>query len=315
MAKNELLIAITVDADPDYFDASFRGKADGVTWTGVEKGVPLVLAALDSLREKLGVRPPATWFVRADLQVKSLFGRTDHLLQKFASLWEKAKNQGDEIGWHPHLYSLANGKWQQEKTEDQLEKILRETYGDLQQAGYRFQSSRVGDAFASDRVFSILAKLGISADSTAMPGRKRQDEERWFDWTPTPKLPYFPSTEDYRREGSPALPLLELPMSMVPTRCAYDKETFPRYVDLSFHHSVLQAGLREAIQRLPLLITVLHPSSILPELAPKPHDLLSFSSEEFRKNLHFLADECLASGRPFRFVTIRDAAQAWRANA
>jgi hypothetical protein len=132
------------------------------------------------------------------------------------------------------------------------------------------------------------------------------DAERSLDWGVTPAGAYHPSVADYRVPGKPARRLLEVPMSMIQTRADYDRAPLMRYLDLSFHPRVLRDGLAALVGTAQALVTVTHPSTILPGHAE--HGLLSFSVEAFAKNLCLLLQECLHQGRSFRFITLRERA-------
>lgn len=171
-------------------------------------------------------------------------------------------------------------------------------------AGFQSQVSRIGEAFGSNAVMGALDECGVRWDSTAMPGRVRVDAERSLDWQGTPAQPYRPSLYDYRQPGEPAHRLIEVPASMIQTCAEYDREPLLRYLDLSFHSRALRNGIAALVKDAKIIVTVTHPSTILP--GRQPHGLLSFSVEAFAENLHLLLQECLHQGRPFRFITLRD---------
>lgn len=303
-----LLIALTFDTDADHFDQSLlpAGAAPDVTWRGVAEGIPAILDVARSYHDSDGNAARFTWFVRVDNQIKELHGDAAHLLSKHWDMWQRCIAEGDEIGWHPHLYRREGDEWVQEKDEHRLESAMVESFAALRARGMRPEASRIGEAYCSNGILAVLEKLEMRCDSTAMPGRVRQDTHRNIDWAGTPVLPYRPSRADYRRPGQPARKLVEIPMSLVPVRAEYDQGPFPRYVDLSFRTPALAAGLRDHIATAQMLVTMTHPSGVLSDLVERRHGLISFSIESFRANLDMIVELCRTAGRPFRFVTISE---------
>lgn len=305
MTTEPLLIALTFDAEADAFDASIE-SADALVWRGIEEGIPRIDDMLADVRDSFGGRACATWFVRCDDQIESLTGEAAHLLHRYADCWRRHQALGDEIAFHPHLYRRQDKAWLQETEASALADQINRTYAAMQSAGFTSQVSRIGEAFGSNAVMAALDAIGIRCDSTAMPGRVRQDETRSLDWSGTPDGPYQPSVADYRVAGQPARRLLEVPMTMALTRAEYDQEPLRRYIDLSFHPHALRDGLTALLPDAKIVVTVTHPSTILPSLATQRHGLLSFSPNAFAENLRHLTNECTRLGRPFRFITLRD---------
>jgi len=303
-----LYIVVTVDCDPDDFDESVRGERKGSepSWNGMQRGSPIILETLQRLRDVDGKPARVTWFVRADNQIKRIYGDSAFLFSEYSELWKTCAELRHELGWHPHLYRFENQSWVQERDELRLTQILREIHGDLRARGLRFSSSRIGDAYGSNAVLATLDELGISCDSSALPGRSRSDSQRNFDWTQTPQLPYFPARSNYRASGTPCLNLLQVPMTMIPTQASYDPAPLLRYVDLTFHRRALQEGISAAIRNLPLLVTIMHPSSLLPNVGRPEHALLSFDPTAFKNNVDLIMKECTESGREFRFITMNE---------
>ncbi len=302
-----LHVALTFDADPDAFDPSLeKGPKSGLTWRGVDEGIPRIRDLLSRYADSGGVTPRVTWFVRVDSQIGHECGHAAFLFRRFAETWASCAAGGDMIGWHPHLCGLADGQRRRELDPSHLRCVLRESWTDMRAFGFVPDVSRMGEGFCSSAVMGVLEELGVTCDSTAMPGRVRKDSQRSLDWYGTPQEPYYPSRNDYRVPGPDALGVLEVPMSMVPVRAEYDREPLRRYIDLSFHHASLRDGLKAFLASAPLLVAVNHPSTVLPNPNGQRHGLLSFDLGEFRRNLEFVLQECERLKRPFRFVTLRE---------
>ena len=304
MSVEPLLLALSFDAEADAFDGSIEGSGS-CTWRGIEEGIPLIDCLLAQQKDSFGGPAKATWFVRCDDQIAELTGDAGHLLRQYKKCWDTHQDAGDEIGFHPHLYRRELSTWEQEKDAQALAKQIIRSHQAMRAAGFEGRVSRIGEAFGSNAVMNALDKLGIHCDSTAMPGRVRNDATRSIDWLSTPESPYHPSLADYRIPGTPACSLLEIPMTMLMTRAAYDAEPFPRYLDLSFHPTVLREGITALLPKARVIVTVTHPSTVLPNMVSQPHGLISFDITAFEENLNHLTGECQRIGRPFRFVTLR----------
>jgi hypothetical protein len=305
---DELRIALTVDSDSDQFDPSVcQGSGSMLpSWDGVEYGISAIIEATASCHDSYGFPPRFTWFVRIDPQLEALYGDCGYLLDRFASLWKFCQQRGDELAWHPHLYCREGERWIQETDPKNLRAQLQQTWASLKKRGFSGTSSRIGDAFGSNEIMQTLSGLGLRCDATAMPGRVRRDAHRHLDWDGTPTHPYRPSVADYRRPGTPALDLLEIPMSMVAVKAEYDATPLSRYIDLSFRHDALRGGLKSFLPDAKTIVTVTHPSSVLASANGARHGLISHDLGEFRHNLDWILEECGRLGRPSRFVTISE---------
>lgn len=305
------MVALTFDLDPDQFDSSIGDdRDDGVlAWRGVDEGVPRLADLLGGIQDTGGGSPRSTWFVRVDDEIKALYGEVGYMLDRHDDQLRRLAADGSEIAWHPHLCRRVDGRWQQETDEARLAAILRRGYAAMFDRGWIPRVTRMGGNVGSNGIMETLDSLGVAFDSTAMPGRQRNDGERRFDWEPTPSAPYRPACDDYRRPGRPARDLVEVPLTMVPVRAEYDVAPIRRYVDFSFHPHALAPGLAACLADIRLLVTITHPGCILPEVATRPHGLLSFDLSAFRRNLEALVEACQRLGRPFRFVTLSEGAR------
>lgn len=303
MIERTLNIALTFDAEMDAFDMSIAAP-DTLEWRGIEQGIPLIDSILAEHRDSLGKRACATWFVRCDDQIEWMTGSSAYLLKRYQNIWARHQEKGDEIAFHPHLYCQEAGRWRQDKDPITLREQIFRSIEAMRGAGFHTFVSRIGEAFCSNAVMSALEEVGIRYDSTAMPGRVREDGERNLNWAATPTHTYSPSEKDYRVPGEHERPLQEIPMSMLETLADYDQAPCRRYLDLSFHARALHRGIPALVASADTIVTVTHPSAVLPGNAP--HGLLSFSQEVFADNLRALLQESSKQGRPVRFVTLRD---------
>ena len=303
------VIAITLDVESDFFDASlFAGKNRGnLQWKGIEEGIPLLVKTLRGYQDNFGNSLKFTWFVRADNQLRDVYGHAAYLLKKYEHIWKTLIENGDEIGWHPHLYEKLGERWAQETRPACLIDNLQQSYQAVIEVGLSPVSSRIGEGLSSNEVMNELAELGIKVDSTAMSERVRMDNERSINWQGTPPYPYYPSRADYRiaGEGKDRVGILEVPMSMIETKVEYDKYPLRRYVDLSFHNSAIKKGLQTHIRTSDHLVSVTHPSTVLALFSQK-HPLVSFDIGEVERNFEAVLSECENLGKKVRFVTISE---------
>lgn len=307
MNPGPLQLVLTFDAEADVFDRSI-GTAAAPGWRGIEEGIPLILAALARRRDATGAPLRATWFVRTDAGIAAQHGNAAYLLQRYDALWRARLAAGDEIGFHPHLSRQA----QLDATGALPRAEIADAFEAVQAAGYAPVSSRLGEAFGSNAAFAALQESGLAADSTAMPGRVRRDAERALDWSGTPSSPYRPAVADYRIPGRPAHGFWEIPMTLVPVRADYDAAPLARYVDLSFHPGALRAGLAATLATASLLVTVTHPSTLLPGIAGGRHGLLAFEASALQVNLDFIFQECARLGRAVHSLTVSACARLCR---
>jgi hypothetical protein len=312
-----LYIVITCDTVSDYFDSSlWTGKGEApLQWRGIEEGIAAMVGSCDALLDCKEASPRFTWFVPVDNYMETQYGASTYLLDRFSDVWEMCAARGGEIAWHVYQHQVGGGQWHPEHDYDVWHEGLMRCRDDCERLGFRPQSTRIGGTHCSNRIMRTLEEMGIKCDMTALPGRVRNEGFLQLDWAPTTQAPYYPSVEDYRVPGTSARSVLEIPLTMVPVEAAYDSEPFQRYVDFSFYHRALAPGLKAHLHKGPSYLSVIvHPSAVLSGVVEKEHGLLSFSIEEFAKNLHFVVDHCLASERPVEFVTVAELAEIVKAS-
>ncbi len=299
-------VVLSCDTDADIFDQSMTTETDPrPVWRGISEGIPTIIEVASEVANSYGLRPLFTWFVRVDDQVGYYHDAPSYLLNEFSSLWNEQRQSGDEVAWHPHLYKFENGTWGKQLSADELAAALERNHDEFQKSGHCAVSIRIGEASFSNVTANIISSLGIARDSSAMPGRMRNDEHRILDWRGTPQLPYRPSTNDYRVPGKPAQTYLEVPRSMIRTKADYDAEPYMRYIDLSFHHHAIKDGLAHFLKEAELLVSMTHPSGILQAFNPEGgHGLVSFDIGNYRRNLDFILAECQRLERDVHFVTM-----------
>ncbi len=310
MAEIHLLFTIDVDND----GVTIQDERTALRWTGVAR-----IPDIKEVCNRLGLR--ATWFVRADSQLQQIYGSAKYLLLEYAPLWGEMERSGDEIAWHPHLYEWDNGdrRYVMDTDADRCVRKLEAARAELVAGGFRHATVRIGEAFQCNAMMAALARLALEVDSTAIPGRKRADASRTFDWGPTPNGPYRPSKADYRLPGSDShLDILEVPMTTVPIKAPSDPAPLPRYLNPAYCHPAFKAGLDAHLESLSgqsvgdaFLTLILHPDEVVPE--GRSHPLYAFSLQEVEQNLKYTLRAIESHGLEWRSICMRDVPALWSA--
>lgn len=209
--KKELYIVLGCDTDPDrsYFVAGIAPEE--LSWRGMLEGIPRAKERLTNFLDSDGKRPVFTWLLRADHQIRYYYGSYNHILSANKRLLLDLERDGDELGWHPHFWNLGkDGKeWYQncEDIEWQLT-MIKNAYAAYQEVlPGRARSVRMGWTYHNHQTVRALDRLGIKVDISPIPGVSIRHHTRsrrtanFYDWSITPRNPYHPSLEDYRRPG------------------------------------------------------------------------------------------------------------------
>lgn len=258
----ELPILITVDVCDGSFDSGSRHDR----FDSLMGCLPDLNYQLKEILSEFTNRNtvPVTWFVRADMQVKEATGSATGLIEGWPEIWLDILTAGGELGWHPHLVEKSGDRWlpirDPMRLKDEAEKIRDKFSG----SAWNPRVSRMGESVGSNELMSFLDSVGIIADLSALPGRKRDDGERFFDWEITPHAPYHPGRQDYRITGDNQLSILEIPFTMAHIRAPYDSPEKPdseflRYIDLSYDPARLEEGLRNLPVDTGYIVAVIHP--------------------------------------------------------
>lgn len=279
-------ICLTVDICENFYDSNKR-------WEYLEEISRIRERFEREVRSRFDSQICFTWFVRADDSIRREFGSTTALMER--PEWSVFQEKGDEIAWHAHFYQAVRDI---QRTDEAS--ILEETQACLRQVIERYPvtSARMGRFYSSEKLLSLLWKMGITVDSSCLPGRESSREDLVFDWKGSPLQSFLPGKEDYRREGDP-IGIVELPFSTLPIQFSYDPESYRRYLNIGFETSAFQNALKKAKQEslLPTeIVLLIHPFELLP--SQKSHDAISFDLEGAISNL-----ACLLEGLSFEFVT------------
>jgi hypothetical protein len=307
-------LVVTVDVVND--GISLASERNRLSWKGLE-----MVAGLKEAFRTCGV--PATWFLRADNQLEDVYGCPAYLWNAYEPLWRNLHESGDEIAWHPSLYHRdpVSGAYGPDRDPDRCADQLGGLHVSLRARGLTFRSVRIGEGFHSNRTMRTLSDLGFRVDATALPGRKRNDADRAFDWEPTPNEPYHPSGADYRvpaeQEG---LPILEVPLTTVPIKASYDPAPRGRYINLAYHGPVFRQGITAHLDSLAhnprpevFLATIVHPEEVHEQ--GRSHPLYALSLFTVQENLTFLIEAIGSRASTCRFLRVHEVVEAFEKQA
>jgi len=245
---------------------------------------------------------PITWFIRCDASVKINLGSYDGLLNRLEDFIQRKLEQGDSFGIHPHLYPIDIDREVSSMRDKEIEDQLSKAFASWENFfGKKAKYSRIGEAKMNNFIAEQLNLYGIEIDSTALPGRTRNDNGFNFDWKGTPSKPYKPSKYDYRmtsEKDENNYDFIEVPFTMLPTKGPDDKEIINRYFNLSFKHQIIDKALLN--HDIPnQIVCVLHPHEISYKEGQK-HGIISYNKNSFIRNIDNLDQRSTINFRTFQ---------------
>jgi len=228
------MVAICCDVDPDVLGYNipatrFDVYKEKLGWKGLDN-IPKIREICNSIEDSESNTVRITWFIRSDTQLKTIFDDYAYPLRSFRDLWKELELQGDEIGWHPHLWrwSKQNKCWYQEIHDKKwISHCLENGYKQFLKIKPNLTSIRMGFDFHDNFTMKKINDLGLTVDLSALPGLEHEGspDERGshflneYDWSTTPQKSYFPSEKNYRRpakNNEQSLKILEIPITTAP---------------------------------------------------------------------------------------------------
>jgi hypothetical protein len=209
--KRKLFIILGCDTDPDrsYFVEGIGSRE--LSWRGMLEGIPRTKEKLAGMLDSDRKQPIFTWLLRADHQIRYYYGSYHHILSENKRFLVDLESDGDELGWHPHFWDFDENRQEWFQNFNSIEwqlAMIEEAYDAYQEIlPGRGKSIRMGWTYHNDQTVRAINELGIKVDISAIPGMNiRHDSRRrrsanFYDWSITPRNPYYPSREDYRRPG------------------------------------------------------------------------------------------------------------------
>jgi hypothetical protein len=280
MAKH--YIALTIDTDPDGLNTHDPDRRN-LVWDGLHFAMEHFHHALPDW--------PLTWYVRADGQLEYVYGTARYLLDQYADFWHEAIARGDELGWHPHLYTVPQADTQPQIITDNQQALseLQRIWAIIQDLPFDLPTFRMGEAWHTIETLNLIESLGFKVDSTAIPGRDDSATGHPRNWKNAPNQPYYPAQDDICRSGEDRL-LLEVPMNSWYFQASYDKIPRLRYMNPCIHTELWEQALdywEAQIRQNPaesyLWVLILHPAEAMPH--DHPDLLYAFSVAVLRENL------------------------------
>lgn len=337
---NDTLPAILgCDVDPDRYVFGGarldRHRAD-LRWQGLAEGIPRLTSMLDTLPFFV----PVTWNIRCDEQIAACHGEPAWLFARFADIWETARRRGDELAWHNHTYRWTDrrGCWFQEIADRSW---IDENFAQWGEAFARANgkpafTSHGGWFFQNDLTLAALAKAGVQVDYSALPGRAQQgfandegsDFVNHYDWSTSPRRPYRPAAEDYRRPAAGGETALNLTMAATYTfrgsvASAFQLASYlarrkgggaqaaqaqsPMSIVTISNHPLIFSGLIDYAlrERPPVMFVYFHTDELL--VAKPTWKTRLFAAENIVTNLRRLTDRFARRGVSLQFVTCEQA--------
>lgn len=300
-------IALTIDTDPDGLNTHNPNRRE-LNWAGLE-------FAIQNFHEVLSDYP-LTWYVRADGQLEHAYGSVHYLLDTYIDFWRKVIVQGDELGWHPHLYTVPDTNSQPQIITDNMQAVdeLTRIWDNIKDIPFDFPTFRMGEGWHTAETMNLVEELGFRVDSTAIPERDDSASGHPRNWRGTPNRPYYPDKQTPRLEGAERN-LLEIPMNSWAFQASYDKAPKLRYMNPCIHAELWQQAVKHWKENLQpqenyFWTMILHPSEGMPHYEP---DLLySYSLDCVRENLEYFANTISELGHIATYTTVSEIAKLWR---
>ncbi|WP_346353532.1 hypothetical protein [Azotosporobacter soli] len=290
---------LTFDVDQDFSIGAddYYNKSKPI-FKGMQEGMPRIMEKLQGT--------PFSVFLRADYQIQQLYGRYAYVAEKHEDVIDDIKRTGGEINWHIHTYERMGAEWGQIIDENKLVERFEEDYENVRMLeNIDANVVRVGECVMNNLLMGKMTQLGVKLDSSALPGRRRFDEAKTFDWSRTTNQMYNPSKTDYQVTDNIHFDLLEVPMTTVQMKASYDEKPIQRYFNMAFHTDILFQEMDNYIANNQYLVTITHPYEILNEGS---HSLIGYSIDTFAKNLSELVQRIQLAGKRPIFKRIGDLA-------
>jgi hypothetical protein len=216
-------LVFAIDVEPD--DPEFP-PGSSAPWLGFERCVDLFDAIRDGLMRATGAPVRLSWFLRMDPQIERGYGAAAWAAERYASMFDRLRQSGDEIGLHTHASrwdesaSRWIADWGNKAWVDGCARSSFEVYQDA--FGERCRAHRAGDRFMSNGLLAVLRELDVDVDLTVEPGmrgvpiaRSRPHTADLPDMALVPRVQYIPSPTDWRRPSTDGAAgnLLMLPLA------------------------------------------------------------------------------------------------------
>jgi hypothetical protein len=293
--------AITFDCDPVAFDQSLELAIDS-KFQHLWQSVPIALSAIKRAEEISNRVISATFFIR-NLSAISKDSIISENWREFLPLWEEVLEGGHALGLHPHInFPLAP---QFSHQSELIQNLMEKDFKHLTDLGVTTRVTRIGGHAYNSQTSDLLRSLGVSVDSSAIPGRKLGEYLETSDWRQytNKALKNWSYNLDPKLESYAKLGLTQIPMS---TLQQISNSEFYRYIDFSFKsfrdHSFLTSRF---LSDCDVGVSVTHPSTLLNGQYLK-HQSLEFGIQNWVFNFTEFFNICNTSNIDFHFTNLSE---------
>lgn len=237
--KAPIPILFCIDSENDDFDPDPKAAS---RWATVEECFDRLGRYRQRLAQSTGRDAAFTWVVRADAQLREIYGEAGWGLRAYASQWRQLLAEGDDVGVHPHpqQWSAERGGWVGGQSDAvwtvKLAKEAHRAYTEI--LGREPQTFRFGNRYMGQLLCAAIEELGFKYDLTLEPGYPGRSgvppAHRVPGFCPSyfgvPRAPYRPSVDDFRRpDPSRTSGLWFVPLSTVPSTKSMPRARGPHY--------------------------------------------------------------------------------------
>lgn len=286
--KDEILLVLSVDV---FFDQVNSDGKNNYTLKNFEL-LPKISEIINDLLTKI-CQPKICWLVSDN----------ETILENFVMKKKIILNHSDEVGLHcliSKIFDIAT------VPESRIEDYVEDSIKLMNSFGFKPISSRMAGCALNNKLLHSLGRNGIKVDSSALPKRVRDIPIR-FDWSTTGSVPYFPSLKDYRisdPDKAKCHKILEVPITVIPTKTSYDKKPLMRYLDLCFKPEIISKEIENVIQQNNIIISIIHPMQLLNQ--ENKNELFGKNLGDFRANLTSLIGSCDKFKKKIKCMSLRD---------
>lgn len=208
MRKIPIIICIDVEPKEREIDSAIAKD-----WEGVEETFKFFSDLRPRLEVATGAPVNFSWFFRMDPQIEHTYGLSWWVINRYGEAIKQLELAGDELGLHTHAYRWDGElhKWIVDHGDQKwIDRCLHMSFEAYQSAfGRPCLSFRFGDHWMNNETMGLLESLGVKFDLTVEPGKKATPalyiEELHTgslpDYMTTPRWPYRPSRQDFRKHS------------------------------------------------------------------------------------------------------------------
>jgi hypothetical protein len=205
-------VIICLDVEPDEREINSALSKD---WDGFEESFEYFSNLRPRLEAATGARASFSWFFRMDPQIEHVYGLSWWVARRYGESIKRLKLAGDEIGLHTHAWRWDAGalRWVVDHGDQSwINHCVHTSFEAYRSAfGRHCLSFRFGDRWMNNETMALLESLGVKFDLTVEPGKtarrslhpKESHTGSLPDYMATPRWPYKPSRQDFRKH-SPA---------------------------------------------------------------------------------------------------------------